>query len=126
MGLKMKTFNRLKANSAGWIDELQPVLWSIRMTVTKPTGQTPFFLVYGAEAVLPTELKHGSPRVRAFDEPLQDDLRAEDLALLKVTRCQATIRTARYQQGLRRYHSRHIRRRTLQVGDLVLRRILSR
>jgi hypothetical protein len=33
---------------------------------------------------------------------------------------------ARYQQGLRRYHSRHVRARTLEVGDLVLRRILSR
>jgi hypothetical protein len=31
-----------------------------------------------------------------------------------------------YQQGLRRYHSRHVRVRTLEVGDLVLRRILSR
>jgi hypothetical protein len=32
----------------------------------------------------------------------------------------------RYQQGLRRYHSRHVRARTLEVGDLVLTRILSR
>jgi hypothetical protein len=32
----------------------------------------------------------------------------------------------RYQQGLRRYHSRHVRARTLEVSDLVLRRILSR
>jgi hypothetical protein len=29
---------------------------------------TPFFLVYGAEAVLPTDVKFGSPRVLAFDE----------------------------------------------------------
>ena len=30
------------------------------------------------------------------------------------------------QQDLRRYHSRHIHPRTLEAGDLVLRRILSR
>jgi hypothetical protein len=43
-------------------------LWSIRTTPTKPIGETPFFLVYGVEAVLPTELKYGSLRVLAYDE----------------------------------------------------------
>ena len=31
-----------------------------------------------------------------------------------------------YQQALRRYHSRSVRSRMLEVGDLVLRRVLSR
>ena len=35
------------------------------------------------------------------------------------------LRSARYQQTLRRYHKRLIRERTLQVGDLVLRRVMS-
>jgi len=61
-GLKTKRFDKkLKAHGKNWLDSLQSVLWSIRTTATKPTGETPFFLVYGAEAVLPTELKHGSP-----------------------------------------------------------------
>ena len=30
-------------------------------------GFTPFFLAYGAEAVLPSDLNHGAPRVKAFD-----------------------------------------------------------
>jgi hypothetical protein len=46
--------------------------------------------------------------------------------LLTEARSQATVRPARYQQGLGRYHSRHVRARTLEVGDLVLRKILSR
>ena len=96
------------------------------MTATKPTGQTPFFLVYVAEAVLPTELKNGSPRVCAFDEAAQEEQRDKELALLEEARCQAAIRAVRYQQGISRYHSHSIRRRTLEVGDLVLRRILSR
>ena len=41
-------------------------------------------------------------------------------------RREATLRAARYQQGLRRYHCCSIRPRTLEVGDLVLRRVLSR
>ena len=60
-GLKTRTFKKkLEACGRGWHDELQCVLWSIRTTATKPTGETPFFLVYGAEAVLPHEVKHRS------------------------------------------------------------------
>ena len=99
------------------------MLWSIRTTPTKPTGETPFSLVYGAEAVLPSEITHVSPRVLAFKEAELDELRNDDLLLL----CRnAALRVGRYQQDLRRYHSRHIHPRTLEAGDLVLRRILSR
>jgi hypothetical protein len=83
-------------------------------------------LVYGAEAVLPTDVKFGSLRVLAFNEIHQEDLIKDRLIQLKEARCQAALHAARYQQGLRRYHSCHVRARTLEVGDLVLRRILSR
>ena len=55
------------------------MLWSICTTTTKPTGETPFFLVYGAEAVLPHEVKYRSARVLAFDEAQQDAMRGIDL-----------------------------------------------
>ena len=125
-GLKTKSFNKLKASGKGWVDALPLMLWSIRTTTTKPTGETPFFLVYGAEAALPTELKYGSPRVLAHNDANEEDLRNAELALITEVRSQAAIRAARYQQELRRHHSRHVRARTLEVGDLVLRRILSR
>jgi hypothetical protein len=53
-------------------------------------------------------------------------MRNDDLLLLEDARRQAVVHVARYQQGLRRYHSRNIRPRTLEAGDLVLRRIISR
>jgi hypothetical protein len=117
---------KLEACCKKWLDNLQSILWSIRTTATKPTGETPFFLVYGAEAVLPTDVKFGSPRVLAFNEIHQEDLIKDRVLQLEEARCQVALRAARYQQGLRRYHSRHVRARTLEVGDLVLRRILSR
>ena len=89
-------------------------------------GETPFFLVYGAEAVLPHEVKHRSPRVLAFDEECQDAAWRMDLVLGEEGRRRAAVRATRYQQALRRYHCRGVRARTLEVGDLVLRRVLSR
>jgi transposase InsO family protein len=74
-GLKTKSFNaKLEACGKKWLDNLQSIMWSIRTTATKPTGETPFFLVYGVEAVLPTDVKFGSPRVLAFNEIHQEDL----------------------------------------------------
>ena len=102
------------------------MLWSIRTTTTKPTGETPFFLVYGAEAVLPHEVRHRSARVLAFDETQQDATRGMDLMLGEECRCQASLQAARYQQALWRYHCRNIRPRTLKAGELILRRVLSR
>ena len=102
------------------------MLWSIHTTATKPTGETPFFLVYGAEAVLPHEVKHRSTRVLAFDETQQDAMRGMGLVLGEERRREATLRATRYQQALRWYHCRNVRSRTLEVGDLVLRRVLSR
>ena len=58
-------------------------MWSIHATATKPMGETPFFLVYGAEAVLPHEVKHRSTRVLAFDEVRQDATWGMDLVLWK-------------------------------------------
>jgi transposase InsO family protein len=125
-GLKTRSFKKkLEAYGRGWLGELQFVLWSVRPTATKPTGETPFFLVYGAEAVLLHEVKHRSSRVLAFDEACQDASRGTNLVPGEEARHQASLRTTRYQQALRRYHCRSIRSRTLEVGDLILRRVLS-
>ncbi|KAI5001175.1 hypothetical protein ZWY2020_011134 [Hordeum vulgare] len=45
---------------------------------------------------------------------------------LESRRRRASLQSAWYQQALQRYHSRNIRSRTLEVGDLVLRRVQSR
>ena len=53
-------------------------------------------------------------------------MRGVDLVLGEEHRREGALRPARYQQALRRYHCCNIRPRTLEVGDLVLRRVLSR
>ena len=45
--------------------------------------------------------------------------------LLKENHLRAAMRAARYQQALRRYHSRRVHARCFEEGDLVLRRVQS-
>ena len=99
--------------------------WGNRTTPSRATGETPFFLVYGAEACLPPEIIMGSPRVQSFDESAQERLRREDVDFIDEHRWRAAIRNARYNQALRRYHQRFVHNRKLEVGDLVLRRVLN-
>src|SRR5512136_455799 len=109
-----------------WIEELPAVLWANRTTPSRATGETPFFLIYSAEAVLPSELTLRSPRATMYCEADQDQLRRDDLDYLEERRRRAALRAARYQQSLRRYHQRHVRARSLCVDDLVLRRVQTR
>jgi hypothetical protein len=101
--------------------ELPSVVWSLRMTPSRATGFTPFFLVYGAEAILPIDLEYGPPRTRAYDDRCNQTNREDSLDQLEEARDVALLHSARYQQSLRRYHARGVRSRDLQVGDLVLR-----
>jgi transposase InsO family protein len=87
-GLKTRSFNaKLEACGKKWLDNLQSILWSIHTSATKPTGETPFFLVYGAKAVLSTDINFGSPRVLAFNELHQENLINDRLLQLEEARC---------------------------------------
>ena len=124
-GLKPRIFDRLKPYPGKWVKELPSVLWGLRTNVSRATGQSPFSLVYGSEAMLPTEVNLISARVQSYDEDLYDDQRQMELIAAEELRDQALIRAAKYHQGLRRYHDRQLRSRQFQVGDLVLRKIQS-
>src|SRR6185369_1179193 len=88
---------------------------------SRATGFTPFFLVYGAEAILPTDLEYGSPRLKAYQEQQNQRARKDSLDQVDEARDVALLHSARYQQSLRRYQAQRIRRRDLNKGDLVLR-----
>jgi hypothetical protein len=54
---------KLEKARYAWVNELPSVLWSLQTTPNVATQETPFFLVHVAEAVLPIEIEHNSPRV---------------------------------------------------------------
>ena len=122
-GIKPRLLAPLQRAAGAWIDELPSVLWSIRTTPNRSTGYTPFFLVYGAEAIMPSDIIHDSPRISAYVEENNDFSRQDSLDLLEEERELADSRSAVYQQNLRRYHSRRVKGRSFREGDLVLRLI---
>jgi hypothetical protein len=113
------------ANSKGgkWIKELPNAHWGLRTQPSKPMGQSPYFLVYGSEAILPANARWDSPAVEHYDEGVSEDSRRVDIDGLEEARCAALIQSARYLEGIRRYHDRIILERSFNIGDLVLRRI---
>jgi transposase InsO family protein len=120
-GLKPRIYNDLNKFGKRWMKELPSVVWSLRTTPSRATGFTPFFLVYGAEAILPTDLEYGSPKTKAYADQSNQASREDSLDQLEEARDKALLHSLRYQQSLRRYHTRGVRSRDLQVGDLVLR-----
>ena len=77
-------------------------------------------MVYGAEAVLPSDMHHDSPRVAAYVEADNERACQDALDLLDEQQDIAAARSAIYQQDLWCYHSRRVKTRTFQEGDLVL------
>jgi hypothetical protein len=69
------------ANSKGgkWIKELPNALWGLCTQPSKPTGQSPYFLVYGSEAILPADVIWDSPAVEHYDEGISEDRKRVDI-----------------------------------------------
>ncbi|RVW17142.1 hypothetical protein CK203_075996 [Vitis vinifera] len=65
---------RLEQAKGKWVEELPGVLWAYRTTPGRPTGNTPFALAYGMDAVIPTEI--GLPTIRT-DAAKQNDANTE-------------------------------------------------
>ncbi|RVW61350.1 hypothetical protein CK203_032063 [Vitis vinifera] len=86
---------RLEQAKGKWVEELPDVLWAYRTTPGRPTGNTPFALAYGMDAVIPTEIVRES----------------------------AAIRMADYQQRASAHYNRKVRPRSFKNGTLVLRKV---
>jgi hypothetical protein len=124
--LRKKVFEKSEKLVGKWIRELPYVVWSLR---TQPSwalhGTTPFFMVYGSEAVLPADQIFGPLRLTFESIAEAEATRLEDIDVLEEEWLNTVIQSARYQQTLWRYHDKAMRHRSFAVGDLVLRRILT-
>jgi hypothetical protein len=58
-----------------------------------------------------------------YNEGEVDEARQLELDSVEEARFTILVQSARYLQGIRRYHDRNVRERSFSIGDLVLRRI---
>ncbi|RVW94628.1 Gypsy retrotransposon integrase-like protein 1 [Vitis vinifera] len=114
---------RLEQAKGKWVEELLGVLWIYRTTPGRPTGNTPFALAYGMDAVIPTEI--GLPTIRT-DVAKQNDANTElgrNLDWADEVRESAAIRMVDYQQRASAHYNRKVRPRSFKNGTLVLRKV---
>ena len=99
------------------------MLWAYRTTCKKLTGDTPFSLVYGQEDVMPMEYIMPSLRIAQITGMTDIDTTNERLAQLLDLEENRFI--AGFHQKVKKaqekaWHDKHIKSKTLQIGDLVL------
>ena len=61
-----------------------------------------------------------SPRVEAYQEGEADEARQIELDSVEEARVNTLTQSARYLQGVRRYHDCNVQQRCFNIGDLVL------
>ena len=85
---------RLEGAKGIWPDELPSVLWAYRTTARTPTGETPFRLTYGADAVIPAEIGLTSYRVQSYTEDKNEEAMRLQLDLVDEAQAIAEQRLA--------------------------------
>ena len=84
-----------------WVEELSYVFWTYRTTPCRSTGEAPFSMTYGAEALIP--LKTGFPTLRtsSFTPSDNDGLLEKSLDLIEERRENVMVQLTYYQHKLK-------------------------
>ena len=106
------------------MEELPHVLWTYRTTPCRSTGESPFSLTYGTEAVIPLETGFPTTRTSSFNPKDNDEQLTRNLDLIEEKREDAMIQLTYYQQKLKQGYDANIKLRPLTLGDLVLRKVV--
>ena len=112
---------RLLDAPSNWVEELPNVLWGYRTTPRTTTGETPFRLAYGTEAVLPLKISMGSLRIENFNQKNSEEGLRLNIDLVEEVRDAAQLKVAQYQQKVAQYYNSKVKPRHFQENDLVLR-----
>ena len=106
-----------------WLEELPNVLWAYMTTARTSTGETPFSLTYGTEAVILVEVGIINMRWEVFHEGNNDDQLRVNLDCLEKFRDGASGKMVEYQQRMAEYCSKRVKLIQLNIGDLILRKV---
>ena len=100
------------------------MLWAYLTIPRCSTGETPFSMIYGAEAVIPMETGLPTFRIVMFELGEIDQLLCKHLDLIEESRDVASVRLANYQQRICLRYRKGIKNREFIPRDLVLRKVL--
>ena len=103
-----------------WLEELPIFFWAYRTKVRNLTGETPFNLTYGTEAVIPVKIGLTSLKKEFFVECSNDDRLKLNLDCLNEVKDQASQRMAKYQQKMAEYYNQRVKLKGFNIEDLVL------
>ena len=102
---------RLEGSHGMWAEELHGVLWAYRTTPKTATGETPYSLVYGSEAIVPTEMHVRTTVSGSTSQQENNELIALSLDLIDEKREAARLRNLSYQQDVARRYNKKVRTR---------------
>ncbi|GAA0148415.1 hypothetical protein LIER_07865 [Lithospermum erythrorhizon] len=111
----------LQQEGGCWDQDLPTVLWSIRTTPNFITGETPFCLTYGFDALLPVDIHLETARVSYYDELVNEQGLQLKCDLLEEKGAVAFDKMARYKGKVATHYNERVRVRHFLVGELVLR-----
>ena len=92
---------RLDDTKGKLVEESLHVLWMYRITPRRSTGETPFSMTYGAEAVIPLETGFPTLRISSFNLNDNDEHLKKKLDLIEEKRENVMVLLAYYQQKLK-------------------------
>ncbi|CAL2256363.1 unnamed protein product [Prunus armeniaca] len=92
----------------------------IRTSYRTATGETPFSMAFGSEAVVPVEIGEPSYRTEAFALKANEEALALSLDLIEERRAQVNLWNEAYKQRVSRYYDSRVRPRSFRVGDWVM------
>ncbi|XP_062167005.1 uncharacterized protein LOC133873301 [Alnus glutinosa] len=97
---------KLEKKKGPWVEYIPEVLWSYRTTRRTPTGETPFSLTFGTEAVIPAEVGSPNFRLAYYNPGLNDEKAKLHLDLLQEKRDDSQVTWAAYQNRTTRYFNK--------------------
>jgi hypothetical protein len=118
--LKKRMYKENDKAPGWWIKELPAVVWGLQTQPSRNTGVSPYFMVYGAEAVLPADIEFRSPRVENYNEDQATEQCELEVNSVEKRCLNSCIRTTKYLIVLRRYYNKNVQERFFVVGDMVL------
>jgi transposase InsO family protein len=90
-GLKKRLYDEISKKGGKWTHEISSVVWGLHTQPSKATGQSPFFLIYGSEAILPADVMWQSPRLEMYEEGKADNARHLELDSPEEVKCNVLL-----------------------------------